>query len=54
MDEPLYKAESFKVIGICMEVHTQLGGGFNEIVDKDALEIRINSWSSCLFNRVEK
>jgi GxxExxY protein len=39
MDEPLYKAESFKVIGLCMEVHNHLGRGFSEVVSKDALEI---------------
>jgi GxxExxY protein len=39
MGEPLYKAESFKIIGLCMEVHNQLGRGFNEVVYKDALEI---------------
>jgi GxxExxY protein len=39
MGEPLYKAESFRVMGLCMEVHNQLGRGFSEIVYKDALEI---------------
>lgn len=39
MDEPLYKTESFKIIGLCMEVHNQLGRGFSEVVYKDALEI---------------
>jgi len=39
MGEPLYKAESFRVIGLCMEVHNQLGRGFNEVVYKDALKI---------------
>jgi GxxExxY protein len=38
MDEPLYKEESFKIVGACMEVHNQLGRGFSEIVYKDALE----------------
>lgn len=31
------KEESYKIIGIAMEVHRQLGGGFAEIVYKDAL-----------------
>ncbi len=39
MGEPLYKAESFKIVGLCMEVHNHLGRGFSEIVYKDALEI---------------
>jgi GxxExxY protein len=32
------KEESFKIIGLCMEVHKELGAGFLEIVYKDALE----------------
>lgn len=38
MDEILFKDESYKIIGICMEVHKLLGRGFLEIVYKDALE----------------
>lgn len=32
-----FKQESYKIIGICMEVHNNLGSGFLEIVYKDAL-----------------
>ena len=32
------KDESFKIIGLCMEIHRELGMGFSEIVYKDALE----------------
>ncbi len=38
MAELIYKEESYKIIGLCMEVHRQLGKGFLEIVYKDALE----------------
>ncbi len=38
MTEIIYKEESYKIIGRCMEVHKQLGAGFLEIVYKDALE----------------
>ena len=38
MSDLLYKDESYKIVGICMDVHRQLGGGFLEIVYKDALE----------------
>ncbi|MFN8257908.1 MAG: GxxExxY protein [Bacteroidales bacterium] len=38
MTEIIYKEESYKIIGICMEVHNNLGAGFLEIVYKDALE----------------
>jgi GxxExxY protein len=39
----LYKNESYKIIGACMEVHNQLGPGFLEIVYKDALEIEFTN-----------
>ena len=39
MAEPIYKAESFKIIGCCMEVHRELGKGHDEVIYKDALEI---------------
>lgn len=38
MTELIYKDESYKIIGLCMEVHNNLGPGFLEIVYKDALE----------------
>ncbi len=38
MDTLVYKAESYQNIGLCMEVHNNLGAGFLEIVYKDALE----------------
>ncbi len=39
MGEPIYKAESFKIIGCCMEVHRELGKGHDEVIYKDALKI---------------
>lgn len=38
MSEIIYKEESYKIIGICMEVYNVFGPGFLEIVYKDALE----------------
>ena len=38
MDNIIYKEESYQIIGICMEVHNNLGAGFLEIVYKDAME----------------
>ena len=37
-DKLIYKNESYKIIGICMEVHRVLGKGHSEVVYKDALE----------------
>ena len=42
MSELIFKEESYKIIGICMEVHNNLGPGFLEIVYKDALEYEFN------------
>lgn len=33
-----YQEETYRILGICMEVHRILGKGFLEIVYKDALE----------------
>jgi len=38
MSELIYKEESFRTIGHCMEVHRELGKGHDEAVYKDALE----------------
>ncbi len=38
MGNIIYQEESYKIIGLCMEVHNNLGPGFLEIVYKDALE----------------
>ena len=38
MVEIILKEESYELVGICMEVHSELGMGFREIVYKDALE----------------
>ena len=36
--ELIYKEEVYKIVGLCMEVHNELGRGFSEIVYKDAIE----------------
>ena len=41
MIEPIYKEESYKIIGLCMEVHRELGKGHNEVIYKDALEFEL-------------
>lgn len=37
----IYKDESYKIIGACMEVHNTLGCGFLEPVYQEALEIEL-------------
>jgi GxxExxY protein len=39
MAELIFKQESYKIIGVCMDVHRTLGAGFIEAVYKDAIEI---------------
>lgn len=39
MEKFPFKMETYKILGLCMEVHNNLGHGFLEIVYKDALEI---------------
>lgn len=43
MADIILKEESYKIIGLCMEVHNQLGVGFKEIIYKDALEIEFKT-----------
>jgi len=38
MADLIYKDEFYRIIGLCMEVHRNLGPGLLEIVYKDALE----------------
>ena len=41
MGEIILAKECYELIGLCMEVHRELGPGFNEIIYKDALEIEL-------------
>jgi GxxExxY protein len=38
MEDFLFKEETYKIIGICMEVQKTLGYGFSEVIYKDAIE----------------
>ncbi len=39
MEKFISKEETYQIIGICMEIHRELGFGFSEIVYKDAIEM---------------
>jgi GxxExxY protein len=39
MAEFIQKADTYQIIGVCLEVYNTLGYGFSEIVYKDAMEI---------------
>jgi len=49
----LFKDESYRIIGACMEVHKKLGSGFLESVYAEALEIEFKRLE-ILFNREKK
>ncbi|HBS86084.1 MAG: NADH:ubiquinone oxidoreductase [Bacteroidetes bacterium GWF2_38_335] len=50
MSDLIYKKEVFQIIGLCMEVHNNLGHGFKEIVYKDALEMEFEN-ADIIFDR---
>jgi GxxExxY protein len=37
-DRLIYREETYRIIGLCIEVHRMLGKGHSEVVYKDALE----------------
>src|SRR5262249_31784504 len=41
MDELLYKEEVFQLVGLCMEIHRELGKGHDETIYKDALVVEL-------------
>jgi len=43
MEEYVLQEETYRIIGICMEIHRILGHGFAEVVYKDAIEIEVNA-----------
>ncbi len=42
MDELLYKEQVFQLVGLCMEIHRELGKGHDEIIYKDALVVELS------------
>ncbi|HWC53989.1 MAG TPA: GxxExxY protein [Chitinophagaceae bacterium] len=41
MESFLFKNETYRIIGVCMEVQKTLGYGFSEVVYKDAIEVEL-------------
>ncbi|HXR47016.1 MAG TPA: GxxExxY protein [Candidatus Limnocylindrales bacterium] len=39
MSELLYREETHQLIGFCMEIHGELGKGYDEVIYKDALVV---------------
>jgi GxxExxY protein len=42
MSELLYKQEVFQLVGLCMELHRELGKGHDEVIYKDALVVELS------------
>lgn len=43
MSDIVFKDESFKIIGICMDIHSTLGMGLKEVNYKDAMELEFKA-----------
>lgn len=52
MSNIIYKSESYKIMGIIFDIHSNLGKGFSEIVYKDAIEYELEK--SLIFFEREK
>lgn len=53
MAELLYREETHRLIGFCMEIHRALGKGHDEIIYKDALVVEL-SRANISFSREKK
>ena len=53
MGDLIYKEEAFQLVGLCMEIHRELGKGQDELLYKDALVVEL-SRAGIPFAREEK
>ena len=53
MSELLYKDDTHRLIGLCMEIHRELGKGHDEVIYKDALVVEL-SRANIPFDREKK
>jgi len=51
MVELIFKEECYKIVGLCMKIHSKLGKGFKEVVYKDALGIEFKKDKSIWYER---
>jgi hypothetical protein len=42
MSELLYKEKAFQLVGLCMQVHRELGKGHDEVIFKDAFVVELS------------
>src|ERR1700722_6475523 len=53
MAELLHRDDTHRLIGLCMEIHRELGKGHDEVIYKDALVVELNR-ANVLFARERK
>jgi len=53
MSELLHREETHRLIGLCMEIHRELGKGHDEVIYEDALVVEL-SRASIAFSREKK
>jgi len=53
MSQLLYNEDTYKIIGLCMDVHRELGKGFSEVVYGDALEIEFINHNVCYSREIK-
>jgi len=53
MSDLLYKEEVFKLVGFYMEIHRELGKGYDEVIYKNALVVELQR-SNIPFSRERK
>ena len=44
MSELFYKEDAFQLVGLCMQIHHELGKGHDEIIYKHAFVVERKSW----------
>ena len=42
MDELLYKEKAFQLVGLCMQVHRELGKAHDKVIFKDAFVVELS------------